>query len=608
MKIGAISRYNSSDNSPSFKRKLREDEKPQCGKAIQDGLRTLDKNMCVILPTNCSPSEYSKDVGIGVPYSKSSEKMLFPFLYDWGFTKWQQEPSGLRKRTDASPYASNSSAYNTLIIDLDKLTTPEYGCILSDETYSSTVNNNPRRGQNKSDYTYAVNTNKTALEEAYQTYKYKSENLDELDNEERAAIESLSSDFQQFKQIHGREQEKNALYSILTDKYNNDYWPNWGLESYGCDTSDWDVETDKNLFDKSNSYHEQKQKEARLSHLRSKHKDEIDAFLFSQMLAKKALDNGNKKLKEKGIKPIADIPVAFSDAEVWGNKHLFLKDLRMGCKEPWSNEPQKWGFFVLDPNQLFSSDNRTNQLGEAGKFLYDKYERVFEENKGGVRIDHIVGLIDPYVYSESGNRQGRLYSEVYRGKNGHNCDRILKKIILPAANAAGLDSSAIIAEDLGYMPGNSVETLKNLGIGGLTVTQWKNGDEIWNAPKNNAVMVANHDTASAKELYPDKFERRKKFIDLFASGAKNVQIFWTDLFGIKERYNQPGTTGDQNWSLRMTPDFNDEYHKKLEDYDAVNLPDVIWEANRLRNPNFSHEHRELSESLKHWANVLKERE
>ena len=221
MKIGAISRYNSSDNSPSFKRKLREDEKPQCRKAIQDGLRTLDKNMCVILPTNCSPSEYSKDVGIGVPYSKSSEKMLFPFLYDWGFTKWQQEPSGLRKRTDASPYASNSSAYNTLIIDLDKLTTPEYGCILSDETYSSTVNNNPRRGQNKSDYTYAVNTNKTALEEAYQTYKYKSENLDELDSEERAAIESLSSDFQQFKQIHGREQEKNALYSILTDKYNH---------------------------------------------------------------------------------------------------------------------------------------------------------------------------------------------------------------------------------------------------------------------------------------------------------------------------------------------------------------------------------------------------
>ena len=156
---------------------------------------------------------------------------------------------------------------------------------------------------------------------------------------------------------------------------------------------------------------------------------------------------------------------------------------------------------------------------------------MFEENKVGVRIDHIVGLIDPYVDSENGNRQGRLYSEVYRGKNGHNCDRILKKIILPAANAAGLDSSAIIAEDLGYMPGNSVEPLKNLGIGGLTVTHWKNGDEIWNAPKNNAVMVANHDTASAKELYPDKFERRKKFIDLFASGEKTVQIFWTDLFG-----------------------------------------------------------------------------
>lgn len=103
-------------------------------------------------------------------------------------------------------------------------------------------------------------------------------------------------------------------------------------------------------------------------------------------------------------------------------------------------------------------------MGEAGEFLYDKYERAFEENKGGVRIDHIVGLMDPYVYSENGGREGRLYSELYRGVNGDKCDRILRKIVLPAANKAGLNASNIIAEDLGYMPGIRKTHFKTLAL------------------------------------------------------------------------------------------------------------------------------------------------
>ena len=158
------------------------------------------------------------------------------------------------------------------------------------------------------------------------------------------------------------------------------------------------------------------------------------------------------------------------------------------------------------------------------------------------------------------------------------------------------------------MPGYTKNTLQNLGIGGITVTQWCDAHNVWNAPKNNAVMIANHDTASAKELYPDKMERRNKFIELFSAGAKNVQVFWTDLLGIKERYNVPGVTGGDNWSLRMTENFEDTYHKRLEDNDALNIPEAVLEANRRRNPNFSKEHPWLAESLKHWSHVLKEKE
>ena len=36
--------------------------------------------------------------------------------------------------------------------------------------------------------------------------------------------------------------------------------------------------------------------------------------------------------------------------------------------------------------------------------------------------------------------------------------------------------------------------------------------------------------------------------------------------------------------------------------------EAVLEANRRRNPNFSKEHPWLAESLKHWSNVLKEKE
>lgn len=591
----------------SFGRAPEEYEEPKYKSDIREGLGLLGKTLTIILPTNCSPSEADKDVGIGQPYSAGS-KTLFHFLTTSGYTGRQVEPSGLGKQTDASPYVKNSSAYDTGIVDLEKLTKPENGGILSKETYKNIVENNPTRGTRRSSYKYNMQARQIALSEAYETFISKKADIDSLDETERKAIEQLDSDFQIFKEKHGKQQEKNALYSILTNMYSQDYWPNWGMKdnpSINYDDSDWDVETDKDLFTTPRDHAKKQRVDSRLNYLRETHKDEIDSFLFSQMLAKKTIDEGQKIAEKDGIKTIGDIPVAFSDAEVWGNRDLFLDDMRMGCMEPWSKEPQRWGFFVLDPNQLFNHDG---SLGKAGQFLYDKYERAFEENKGGVRIDHIVGLMDPYVYNDKNhNHQGRLYSELYRGTNGDRCDRILRNIVLPAAKNAGLNASNIIAEDLGYMPGQTMQAFRDLGIGGIKVTQWMDAHDVWNAPYNDTIMVANHDTASAKELYPDKYERRNKFIELFSSGAKNVQVFWTDMFGIGERYNQPGATGDKNWSLRLTSDFKDEYYKKLEDEDALNIPEAILEANRRRNPNFSRDHHELSESLKHWANVLKEK-
>jgi 4-alpha-glucanotransferase len=46
-----------------------------------------------------------------------------------------------------------------------------------------------------------------------------------------------------------------------------------------------------------------------------------------------------------------------------------------------------------------------------------------------------------------------------------------------------------------------------------------------------------------------------KVADLFLGPARNVQIFFADLFGLEETYNMPGTVSPDNWTLRVPADF-----------------------------------------------------
>ena len=48
-----------------------------------------------------------------------------------------------------------------------------------------------------------------------------------------------------------------------------------------------------------------------------------------------------------------------------------------------------------------------------------------------------------------------------------------------------------------------------------------------------------------------EFLKKIKLAEMFTSKAKNIQIFFTDYFNVKDVYNRPGTSGDENWSLRL---------------------------------------------------------
>ncbi len=561
-----------------------------------------DKKLELIIHNASAPSKTSKDVGVGSLYSESSKELLIPFLEKYGFSGIQVDPEGMRPEHDASPYVSNSFVYNPLIIDLEDLTKPENGAILDKNVFKSIARLNPAKGSSYGDYEHARDSFDLGLTNAWKNFKAKSSDIDSIsDPVERAAISGLANDYDEYITENGKMLEPYAIYSVLTQKFNNDYYKNWPYEY-------------QNLYNPRN--------EGLISQIKAENRDDIDKFMFVDMLAKKAREDGIEAYDAAGIKTEGDNPVAFSNQEVWAHPGAFLENYKMGCPPDNDNpDGQAWGFAVLNPAKLF---NRDGSLGESGQLLYDKCEKLAQDNQGGIRIDHIVGLIDPYVYKNSpvDNSAGRLFSSphnpdlrqyaipVNASDSARRFGAILENIVLPACADAGLTRDDIICENLGAIPDHARLAFERLGLGGMIVTQYHNGmsakpedtimlgshdtlpfvsyvdnlygrhgqdafnHALWPAVENSLPRSATHDMKQ-KEFDKYRFDmnrhqpevnkaafKQKKFTELFTSPAQRVQIFWTDLLGMEQRYNTPGTASG-NWSLRLSSDFEKQFDPSM---------------------------------------------
>lgn len=88
-----------------------------------------------------------------------------------------------------------------------------------------------------------------------------------------------------------------------------------------------------------------------------------------------------------------------------------------------------------------------------------------------------------------------------------------------------------------------------------------------------------------------------KLAEIFASKAANVQVFFTDFFGIKATYNTPGTSGDKNWSLRVPDNFEEVYCSNCKDGLALNLPLILKMAIEARGTKFAKKQDKLLKEL-----------
>ena len=213
---------------------------------------------------------------------------------------------------------------------------------------------------------------------------------------------------------------------------------------------------------------------------------------------------------------------------------------------------------------------------------------------------------------------------------------VLFDAIVASAKAHGLPARAIVCEVLSTLPRPLAAVLARHGLGRFRVVQKANLDDAAdvyrpeNARTEDWIMAGNHDTPpiwSVVRAWADSNQRERwaahlarrlgldahrllarpgalvhaLFAEMLASAAENVSVFFTDLFGFREPYNVPGTISDDNWSLRLGPDFEQDYAGKRARGEALDLPRALALALGGRGPELRRAHAGLIAELEQLA-------
>ena len=229
------------------------------------------------------------------------------------------------------------------------------------------------------------------------------------------------------------------------------------------------------------------------------------------------------------------------------------------------------------------------------------------------------------VQSEQLNRERPRYADDWvRELSPEQEERyaLIMDALMEQVLANGRLKSDILCEVLSTEPLPLRRVRLRHGLGRFRVTQkadMNNPDDGYrgeNAAPEDWIMAGNHDTPSiwqmAKKWHgttagrkqaaylahrlapsaPDTLEQilaadprrlaQAKMAELFLSPARHVMIFFADLFGLEETYNEPGVHNDSNWTLRVPPDFARFYDEGRKRGGALNLHAVLALALQAR--------------------------
>ena len=528
------------------------------------------------------PSRADEETGRGNPYSRGAHD-LYAWALDRGFTGVQLGPQGETSRTNPSPYDGTTFAKSVHSIALWPLAhDPEWEGILSAETLDAIVAGAPPETRHM-DYAYVFDAHRRAVREAY---------------ERASRTGALWARFRAFRAHAAPWLDRDAEFEAWAAHFGTDDWQRWPSDLPA-------VEGD-------------------------------ERFAFGQFLVHAQHAALVAEMDRLGLRLFGDLQVGISYRDRFRRTDLFLPHYVMGApRSRTSPDGQPWGYPVLKPG---STDALALLHMRATKML-EEFHGVRVDHPHGLVCPWVYDgtAADPMTAVNAGARlfespnlpdhpdlarfaiaradqidptRERYSDEWVTSLDPPQIDLYARQfeVVMEAAKAHGRSGNDILFEVLSTCPHPLDGVMRRYGLGRFRVTQKADpahpadGYLTTNAEPGDWVMLGNHDTlpiwrvvpkwstdrvaawrhyleARLGVVAPDRLPQAL-FADLFASKAGHVSVFFADLFGATDVYNEPGLVNDRNWRLRVGNDFAAEHARRLTAGHALDVPRAMATALR----------------------------
>ena len=297
---------------------------------------------------------------------------------------------------------------------------------------------------------------------------------------------------------------------------------------------------------------------------------DVTYYQYLQWLVCSQWQDARAAAAARGVAVFGDVPfmVDTDSADVWARQHQFRLDLSLGAPpDAFSAAGQDWGMPVYRWDAIAADDFRwLRDRARRGADLYD-----------GLRVDHLVGFYRTFGRPRDGGEP--FFTPEKEADQIALGERILDIFREPGAE--------IIAEDLGTVPDYVRDSLARVRMPGFRVFRW---ERRWHCegqpfrdpagyPAASVAATGTHDTEPMAMWWDhaDADERRKvadipsvqrldasiadKGFDpvvrdtllevLFASGSDLFIAPIQDVFGWRDRVNEPAIVDDQNWTFQL---------------------------------------------------------
>ncbi len=306
----------------------------------------------------------------------------------------------------------------------------------------------------------------------------------------------------------------------------------------------------------------QRREPAAIDRVRRELSHDVLYYQYLQWLASAQWNDVRRRTH--GVALFGDLPfmVDTDSADVWARQHQFDLNVSIGAPpDAFSAEGQNWGTPLYRWDVI--ARESFHWLRERARRCADLFD--------GYRIDHVVGFYRTYG-------RPRDESPAFFSPPTEPEQIALGEQVLTLFRETGSD---IIAEDLGTVPDFVRASLDRLGIPGLKVFRW---ERYWHDegqpfrdpatyPLASVAVSGTHDTEPTMTWWEhasaDERERVRAVVPganpeasctavrdalleaLYASGSRMVLLPIQDVFGWRDRINDPSVVADSNWVFQL---------------------------------------------------------